>query len=109
MHTEPNASPHTAVNIVPPLRPVAPWRVAEVSLLDNYRLHVTFNDGISGIVDLSKRVTADNAGVFSALGDNAMFSTVHLHLGVVTWDCGVDLAPDAMHDALAQEGVWDLV
>jgi hypothetical protein len=82
--------------------------VAEVQVVGDYRILVRFNDGTSGTVDLSRRVKADNAGVFSALSDPEVFASVQVFLGAVTWSNGVDLAPDAMYAALRDHAEWVL-
>ena len=93
----------------PPIRPRAPWRVAEVQALPGYRLRVRHNDGVTGIVDMSARVVSPRAGVFAALRDPALFGQVFLDLGAVTWPGEIDLAPDAMHAEIAAKGEWVLV
>jgi hypothetical protein len=85
-----------------------PPRVVHVEAHANFRLHVTFRDGLTGIVDLSRLVHAPNAGVLAALADSARFAEVRLEHGAVTWPGGVDLAPDAMHHTLQQNSVWTL-
>ena len=98
--------PPTLINV--PLQPRMPWRVAEVKALPNFRLHVTFQDGLQGIVCLQQRVASENAGVFKSLADKAVFDAVTVRHGAVTWDHGIDLAPDAMYDAIKASGVWVL-
>jgi len=46
--------------------------------------------------------------MFAALRDEAVFGKVFLDLGAVTWPGEIDLAPDAMHDAIAARGEWIL-
>lgn len=70
------------------------------------RLLVRFVDGLSGIVDLSALITSPNAGVFASLRNQDLFEQVNVELGVVVWPGGLDLAPDAMHAAIRQNGVW---
>jgi len=86
--------------------PAAPWRVCEVGALPQWRLAVRFNDGTRGTVDLAAIVTSADAGVFAALRDPQFFSRVYLEYGAVTWPNGADLAPDAMHRAIREHGVW---
>jgi len=86
----------------------APWRLTKVQPLANYKLMVEFNDGTQGSVDLSHRVTSNNAGVFAVLKDIDLFNQVHLEHGVVTWPGEIDLAPDAMHDEIKRHGKWVL-
>jgi CubicO group peptidase (beta-lactamase class C family) len=82
--------------------------VAEVEALPNWRLRVRHNDGVSGIVDMAGLIHSPNAGVFAALRDTALFAQVYLDLGAVTWPGELDLAPDAMHDEIAERGEWIL-
>ncbi len=86
--------------------PRVPWRVATCEVLRGYRLHVRFQDGTEGEVDLSELVHAPDAGVFADLRDEAVFRQARVELGVVMWPNGVDLAPDAMYDAIRRDGVW---
>jgi hypothetical protein len=71
-------------------------------------LRVVFVDGLTGIVDLSNLIHSPQAGVFSALEDPELFARVALEYGAVTWPGSVDLAPDAMYDAIKEHGEWRL-
>lgn len=93
---------HQAAGIIP----AAPWRLRALSVLPEWQLAVTFNDGSSGIVDLSVLIHGPDAGVFEALRDPAFFATAYLDCGAVTWPNGADLAPDAMHKEIRRCGVW---
>ena len=93
---------HQAAGIIP----AAPWRLRALSVLPEWQLAVTFNDGSSGIVDLSVLIHGPEAGVFEALRDPAFFATAYLDCGAVTWPNGADLAPDAMHKEIRRCGVW---
>jgi hypothetical protein len=92
----------------PEIRPVAPWRVAEVEALPGWRVRVRHNDGVAGIVDMSRLIHSPVAGVFAALKDETLFRQVHLDLGAVTWPGEIDLSPYAMHDEIAANGEWVL-
>jgi Protein of unknown function (DUF2442) len=106
MRTESNAEDHLSSDLEPPVVSSMPWRVTQVEVLANHRLRVTFRDGLTGIVDLVRRIHAPDAGVFAPLADPARFAEVTLEYGAVTWPGGIDLAPDAMHHALQQSPVW---
>ncbi len=86
--------------------PTAAWRVTDVQPLPDYRLRVRFRDQTEGVVDLSRLVTGQGAGVFAALRAPAVFAQVRIECGAVTWPGGPDLAPDAMYDAIRQRGEW---
>ncbi len=78
--------------------PAAPWRVKALSILPDCRLAVTFQDGTSGITDLSALTTATNCGIYEALKDPTVFGQARLELGVVTWPNGADIDPAWMYE-----------
>jgi len=74
------------------------YRVVAVSPLDGYRLHVEFEDGIEGEVDLSGRLFGP---MFEPLKNLNLFEQAGIdEFGVVCWPNGADLAPDALHETL---------
>ncbi len=76
-------------------------RVIKVAPLPQYRLHVEFDDGVSGTIDLSDELDGE---VFQPLRDDAVFRQVTVDdFGAVCWPNGPDLAPDAIHSQLAVE------
>jgi hypothetical protein len=81
-----------------------------VEPLAGFRLHVTFVDGTAGEVDLSSLLQRPDieSTVFGALRDIHTFDQAEVVLGAVTWPNGVDLAPDAMHEAIRLHGRWAL-
>jgi hypothetical protein len=85
-----------------------PWHVAHVEALPAFCLSVRFNDGVAGIVDMAREVHAPDAGVFAALADPTLFAQVGIEMGAVWWPGDLDLAPDAMHDEIAEHGEWIL-
>jgi len=105
MREQANAPRHSATPLAPP--PATP-DVARVEPLPEYQLQVTFEDGLTGIVDMSAMVLSPDAGVFAVLADPARFAQVGVVLGAVTWPDGLDLAPDAMYDAIKEHGRWVL-
>ena len=54
------------------------------------------------------RVKSNKAGVFKKLEDKEFFAQVYLEYGAVTWPNELDLAPDAMYDAIKKQGEWML-
>jgi Protein of unknown function (DUF2442) len=92
--------------LTPPVRPTAPWRLTEVEALPGFRLHVCFNDGTEGTVELKSFLNSASAGVFAVLRDESLFRQAQITLGAVTWPGELDLAPDAMHRAIKEYGTW---
>lgn len=68
-------------------------------------LHVTFADGTAGQVVFDE---THLTGVFAALKDPQLFKQAHIQHGAVTWPGDLDLAPDAMYQAIRQYGAWHL-
>lgn len=99
--------------IQPAIAPSSPWSVTALEVVSGHKLKVTFADGLSGIVDISTLVNSEQAGVFARLRDEALFREAFIAYGAVTWPeqnglPPLDLAPDAMHKAIAQSGKWVL-
>jgi hypothetical protein len=80
--------------------------VADVHPISNRVLAVRFIDGTHGRVDLTRLVDGSAAGVFESLRDEKAFRAVAVTDGAVSWPNGLDLAPDAMYDAIKEAGHW---
>ena len=76
-------------------------KVVKVETLEGYRLRVTFDDDVGGVVDLSERLFGP---VFEPLKDPAFFRQVSIdEFGALCWPNGADLAPDALHARLRNQ------
>src|SRR5512146_77265 len=98
----------TKINSTTRLNVSAPWAVTSARVLSGHRLSVRFADGTHGEVDASRLLFGDRAGVFERLRDPSAFARVRVEHGAVTWPGNLDLAPDAMYDAIKAAGVWIL-
>ena len=94
--------------IVPPVICNQPDDVAEVEALDGFRLHVRFQDGLEGYVNMNGLIHSPRAGVFAQLADPARFAEAQVQYGAVTWPGELDLAPDAMYAEIQKTGEWIL-
>ena len=94
--------------VVPEIRHTVSWRVVSVTALPEKRLKVAFVDGTEGEVDLSQFLADPKVEgtVFEALREADFFIRVDVQMGAVQWPNGADLAPDAMYDAIRQDGRW---
>ena len=65
--------------------------------LDDYRLHLQFDDGIEGVVNLAPHLSFQ--GVFEPLRDPAYFAQARVdqQSGTVVWPDGADLDPDVLY------------
>lgn len=62
-----------------------------------FRIHLTFNDGSSGVVDFSHRL---HGPVFSPLRDPGYFARFTVDGGTVAWPNGADIAPETLYDEI---------
>lgn len=86
------------------VEPCSPAVIA-VNATTELTLHVEFADGVRGEV---RFLPSHLTGVFKPLEDAKFFAQARVEDGVVTWPGEIDLAPDAMYDAVKQGGVWVL-
>lgn len=110
MRTNAAAETDRAVEVVPPVEPLASWRVREFQIVEHGVLTIRFVDGAEGTVDMRAFLNSDKVvgTVFEALRDGALFSQAELHLGALDWPGEIDLAPDAMYDEIRANGTWVL-
>jgi hypothetical protein len=68
--------------------------IVEVRPIALYRVHLRFEDGVEGEVDVAKLI--DFSGIFAPLKDRREFVKVRVHpeLGTTVWPNGADLDPD---------------
>ena len=92
----------------PEIRHTVPWRVTSVAALPDSRLRVTFVDGAVGEVHMRWFLSHPriDGTIFEALRAAAVFAQARVELGAIQWPNGADLAPDAMHEAIRERGVW---
>jgi Protein of unknown function (DUF2442) len=80
-------------------------RVIKVAALPQYRLHVEFDDGVSGIIEIFPRLSGP---VFEPLRDEAVFRQVTVdEFGAVCWPNGPDLAPDGMYSRITGKPLFE--
>lgn len=71
--------------------------IQTANYLDNYRLHLSFNTGESGIVDLQDLIFKYKAA--APLRDMTNFKDFKLdEWSTVTWNCGFDVSPETLYE-----------
>jgi hypothetical protein len=71
--------------------------IVEAQSLGGYRVHLRFEDGVDGDIDLARRIRFE--GVFAALRTPEEFAhlTVNTEIGTICWPNGADLDPDVLY------------
>ena len=70
-------------------------KISKVKVLQGYRLELAFDDGVSGVVDLSDLV---GKGVFALWRDRHAFEQVRIgSIGELVWGDQIDLCPDSLY------------
>ena len=74
--------------------------IIAVSPLSDYQLQLTFEDGVSGTIDLAQLIQFD--GIFAPLRDPDFFQQVAISpdLGTIVWPNGADLDPVVLYAAV---------
>ncbi len=68
--------------------------ITEARYIDGYRIHLTFNDGVKKIVNLSHRLHGE---MFEHLRDVERFKDFRLNGWTIEWSGDADLAPEYLY------------
>jgi hypothetical protein len=73
------------------------FRVTGFSIIDQYTLHITFDDGTEQVIDFEPVLYGP---VFGPLRDPELFRQVQLidYAGCLEWPTGADFDPETLHD-----------
>lgn len=81
-------------------------RIVFIEPQPDYRLKLRFDDGVTGVVNLSHLV---GQGVFAAWNDPKQFARVRIgEFGGPVWDGEIDLCPDALYLEITGQKVEQL-
>ena len=72
--------------------------VIDARYLNNYNIEIFFDDGKSGVVNLSKY--PEKGGVFSPLSDPEYFKKFFIDLNTLCWPNGADIAPERLYEQI---------
>ena len=77
--------------------------IVAVQPLGGYRLHLRFEDGVAGELDMEELLVFD--GVFAAIRDPETFTQVRVdpELGTICWPNGADLDPDVLYERVCRQ------
>jgi hypothetical protein len=76
--------------------------IRKAEYIEDYKIHVTFNDDQGGIVDLKEVICNDKRPVFRELVDITKFRQFNVEFDTIVWRNGLDLAPEFLYNFLMQ-------
>lgn len=74
--------------------------VTNAEYKNGYKIFLLFNDGVTGIVDLSEHLEGE---IFTPLKNQDYFKKFSLDAWTIGWENGADFAPEFLYD-LIKEG-----
>ena len=79
--------------------------ISSVQPIENYQLHLKFEDNQEGVVDISQLI--EFTGIFAPLQDLAYFNQVKLNpeWGTIYWENGADLDPDVLYSIVTNQPI----
>ena len=78
--------------------------VTNAQYVGNYKIHLDFEDGSSGVVDLSDY--PERGTLFSAFFDLDYFSSFYVEHGALLWGNGeIDIAPEKLYELATKNAV----
>ena len=76
--------------------------ILNAEYVEDYKIHVTFNNDESGIIDLKEVILNDKRPIFRELSDANKFRQFKVDFDTIVWENGLDLAPEFLYDFLKQ-------
>jgi hypothetical protein len=72
-------------------------RVSHFRVVDDYTIHLTFDDGTEQVIDFEPILLGP---IFGPLKDKVLFAKVQLEetFGTLEWPNGADISPNVLHD-----------
>jgi len=74
--------------------------VKNATALDNYTIHVQFDNGEQGTLDMKPYL---DFGIFQRLKDRDAFKRVRVAFDTVEWESGIDLDPECVYEKCSQD------
>lgn len=81
-------------------------KITSVTALNAYKLKVTFEDGISGVIDLSDFVTT---GIFAPLSDTNLFNKVYTNGYSIAWSNELEIDAIAIYAEIVNKGPEEIL
>lgn len=80
-----------------------PKDITKVKVVGDYKLHITFEDSVAGMIDVAALISFK--GIFAPLANSDYFAKVAVNpeIGTICWPNDADLDPDVLYSMLTGE------
>ena len=78
-------------------------QVEKANYINNYQLHIQFNDGTEGDVDFKNTIFEDNRLIFKQLREVDKFKNFKIALNTICWSNDLDLAPEYIKEKMTEQ------
>lgn len=75
------------------------FNIAKATYLNDFKVHIFFNDGVEKTVDLKNYIKSKKHPFFQSLKNIDEFKKFKIHKTLI-WQTGADIAPEFLHDDL---------
>ena len=75
--------------------------ITKADYVSDFKINLTFNNGMSGIVELRKKI--ERLPIYEPLKDKDYFKNFRLNSWTIEWENGADFAPESLYE-LAKQG-----
>lgn len=80
------------------------FEIVNAKYIENYKIHLDFEDGCSGLVDFSDYINPNN--VFKAFSNKKYFENYKIAYGTLTWGNNeIDIAPETLYKKATNKSI----
>ncbi len=79
--------------------------IFQAKQIKDYKIEIIFNNNKKGIVDLKDIIFTDHREIFKELKDLNKFKKFKIKFDTLSWENGLDLAPEFLNDLLKSDKV----
>jgi hypothetical protein len=74
--------------------------ISKAKQVGDYQIELVFNNKKKGVVDLKNTIFTDHREIFKELKDLNKFKKFKIEFETLSWENGLDLAPEFLYDLL---------
>jgi hypothetical protein len=74
--------------------------ISKAKQVGDYQIELVFNNNKKGVVDLKNTIFTDTRDIFKELKDLNKFKKFKIEFDTLSWENGLDLAPEFLYDLL---------